>query len=244
MESLQAPVAIQLVNSHEILDFILTKNLTTTLIFCVSRSDYLADLLGKLQGTPTTQWSTLDRGYDFLSPTLQLLATSRKIKLAFTPTLPHLRAYLAAFNSSTKHGAAWLQCRQSSFPMPILLILGLVDLHRPTNEHSAQGISRTIAIAVESARLAGLKLVIGEYHKGADNSDVNGFHEGMTGVSDRATQGPWAEQIPILSGSVRFGNNEELRTGSTVDVGRVLERWCKFVTLDTMLPGESETLPR
>ena len=244
MENLQEPVAVQLVDSHEILDFIFTKNLTTALIPCVSRSDYLADLLGNLHRTPPSQWSTSDGGCDFLSPSLQLLAASRKVKLAFTPTLPHLRAYLAAFNPSTKYGAAWLQCRQSSFPVPILLILGLVDLHRPTNEHSAQGISRTIAIAVESARLAGLKLVIGEYHKGADNNDVNGFHEGVTGVSDRATQDPWAEEIPILSGSIRFGNNEELRTGSTVDVGRVLKRWCKFVTLDTMLPGESETLPR
>lgn len=243
MESLHAPVAIQLVDSREILDFIFMKNLTTTLICCVSRSDYLADLQAKLQGTPTTRLPTLDGGCDFSSPTLQVLATSRKVNLAFTPTLPHLRAYLATFNSSTNQVAAWLQCRQSSFPMPILLILGLVDLHRSTNEHSAQGISRTIAIAVEAARLAGLKLIFGEYHKGADNNDVNEIHEGVTGFSNRVAQDPWTEQIPLLSGSVRFGNNEELRTGSTVDVGNVLGRWCKFVTLDTMLPAQSEKQP-
>lgn len=241
MENRQTPVAIRLIDSIEIIDFIFKHNLTTTLICCASRSDFLAHLQGKLQRMPTTQLPTSNGGCDFLSPTLQLLATSRKIKLAFTPTLPHLRAYLAASHPPRTHATAWLDCQQASFLMPMLVILGLVDLHRPTSEHSAQGISRTLAIAVESARLAGMKLAFGEYYRGVDNNDIDGIHDGVTGVLDRAQQDPWTEQIPILSGSVRFGNNEELRTGSTVNVGKVLGRWCKFVTLDTILPGEPET---
>lgn len=228
MANLQAPVAIQLVDSYEIVDFILKYNLTATLICCACRSDFLADLQGKLNSNA------------LLSPTLQLLATSRKVQLAFTPTLPHLRAYLAALNLRTNHNVAWLDCPQPRFLKQILVILGLVNLHRPSSEHSAQGISRTLAIAVEAARLAGVKLVLGEFCEKVNNEEVNGIHDGATGNSNWVQQDQWTEQIPILSGSVRFGNNEGLRTGSTVNVGKVLGRWCRFVTLDTILPGESQ----
>ena len=242
MENYQAPVAIRLNDGHEFIDFILKQhNLIISLIICASRSDFLTGLQGKLQRAHT-QVPNLDKSSGFLAPILQVIATSRKVKLAFTPTLPHLRAYLAAFNPSVNHRAA-LDCHQPSFLMPMLVILGLVDLHRPTSEHSAQGISRTLAIAVEAARLAGMKLALGEYYKQDGNDDINGIHDDAAGVSDRAQQDPWTEQIPILSGSIRFGNDERLRTGSIVDVGKVLGRWCRFVTLDTMLPRGSEIHP-
>lgn len=239
MKAYQVPVALRISDSYEIINFILKQHsLTITLIVCASRSDFLADLQGKHHRTLATQLANSDGSNDFLSPTLQQLATSRKVKLAFTPTLPHLRAYLAAFAPSTNQGPAWLQCHR-----PMLVILGLVDLHRQTSEHSAQGISRTLAIAVESARLAGMNLVLGEYYREGDNDEFNGFDDGATGDVNGPQQDPWAEQIPILTGSVRFGNDERLRTGSKVDVGKVLSRWCRFMTLDSMLPLESEMQP-
>lgn len=245
METPQAPVAVRFGDSTEIIDFILQKyNLTTTtLIVCASRVDFLADLQSKLQRTRTAQGSNPDGSSDLLSPTLQLLATSRKVQLAFTPTLSHLRAYLTAFNPATNDKSARLDCHHPTYVMPMLVVLGLVDLHRPSSEHSAQGISRTLAIAVEAARLAGMKLAIGEYYKKDDNDDINGIRDSANGFFDGTQQDPWTEQIPILSGSVRFGNNEGLRTGSTVDVRKVLGRWCRFVTLDTMPPCELEKQP-
>lgn len=242
MEDHQSPVAIRLGDSIEIINFTLKQHsLTTTIIVCASRSDFLADLQGKPQRTHSTHLPKSDENSDdYLSPTLHLLATSRKVQLAFTPTLPHLRAYLTAFNPPQNPVAASLQHHQPSSDMSMLVILSLVDLHRPTSEHSAQGISRTLAIAVEAARLAGMKLVLGEHYIEDDNDDINGINDGANGAFNRAQQDPWTEQIPILSGSVRFGDDERLRTGRTVDVGKVLGRWCRFMTLDTMLPRESE----
>ena len=242
MDDLQGPVAIRLVDSKELIDFVLKHSLTSALICCTSRSDFLADLQGKLQRTPTTQLPNSDGSCDYLSPTLQILTTSRKIKLAFTPTLPHLRAYLTALLPPTDHKTAWIECHRESCPMPMLVILGLVELHRASSEHSAQGISRTLAIAVEAARLAGMKLSLGEYYKEVDNDNNNGIHDGAAKIYDGGQQDPWTEQIPVLSGSVRFGHNEGCR-GTTVSVRKVLGRWCRFVTLDTMLPVELEMQP-
>lgn len=244
MDNFQGPVAIRLVDSKEIIDFVLKHNLTISLICCASRSEFLADLQGKLQRTPTTQRPNSDGSCDFLCPTLQLLATSRKIKLAFTPTLPHLRAYLTALLPPTDHRTAWIDCHRPSCLMPMLVILGLVELHRASSEHSAQGISRTLAIAVEAARVAGMKLALGEYYKEVDNDNNNGIHiNGAAEGYDGAQQDPWTRAIPVLSGSVRFGSNEGLCTGTAVNVGQVLGRWCRFVTLDTMLPVELEPQP-
>lgn len=249
MEHDRSPVAIRFMSSIEIIDCILKQyNFTITVIVCASRSAFLADLQDELHSTHSTLLQKPHERSDhlaphtLLSPTLRLLAASRMVHLAFIPTLPHLRAYLAALKAPTNPSGASRQCHQPNSRRAMLVILSLVDLHRSTSEYSAQGISRTLAIAVEAARLAGLKLVLGERYMEDDNEDIDGVNDGATGAVNTAQQKPWTEQIPILSGSVRFGNGEGLRAGRAVNVGKVLGRWCRFVTMDTILPRESDIL--
>ena len=98
--------------------------------------------------------------------------------------------------------------------------------HRSTAEHSAQGLSRTLAAAVESASLAEQKLVLAEAKKqniGEQYVDTEAY--------DLTFENPWKEQVPVLSGSIRFGGEDRVWAGKTIEVGHVLARWCRFMKL-------------
>lgn len=43
---------------------------------------------------------------------------------------------------------------------------------------------------------------------------------------------PWMEQIPILNGSIRSGGDERVWAGRTVEVARIIGRWCRIVKPD------------
>jgi hypothetical protein len=236
MENHRSPVATRSDHSIEMIDFILKQNVQTTLIICATRSSFLADLQDELQRTDIGHLSHPRHYGDsmslhpLLSPTLYLLATTKRVHVAFTPTLAHLRAYLSTFPTNPK--AKSPHRHKPSSGVSVLVILSLVALHRPTSEYSAQGLSRTLAIAVETARLANMKLVLVENDKEDDNGIVNGIINLTTGTLNRAQQDLWKEQVPILSGSIRFGNGEGVRAGRTVDVGRVLGRWCRFGAME------------
>lgn len=104
----------------------------------------------------------------------------------------------------------------------MLAIWGLANLHRSTAEHSAQGLSRSLAAAVETAKLNDQRLVLAEAI--ALDEDVEYDSTGSGGD-------PWKEQVPLLSGSVRFGGEDRVWAGKTVEVKRVVGRWCRFVTI-------------
>ena len=98
--------------------------------------------------------------------------------------------------------------------------------HRSTAEYSAQGLSRTLAVAVESASLAEQRLVLAE----AKIQNI-GEQYGDSEAFDVTFENPWKEQVPVLSGSIRFGGEDRLWAGKTIEVGHVLARWCRFVKL-------------
>ena len=104
----------------------------------------------------------------------------------------------------------------------MLAVWGLVNLHSSTAEHSAQGLSRSVAAAVEAAKFNGQRLVL------AESTTLSGEigYEGVGSVGD-----PWKEPVPLLSGSVRLGGEGRLLAGKTVEVERVVGRWCRFVTI-------------
>lgn len=104
----------------------------------------------------------------------------------------------------------------------MLAIWGLASLHRSTAEHSAQGLSRSLAAAVETAKLNNQRLVLGEAIALDENVDYDGTGSGGD---------PWKEQVPLLSGSVRFGGEDRVWAGKTVEVKTVVGRWCRFVTI-------------
>ena len=43
---------------------------------------------------------------------------------------------------------------------------------------------------------------------------------------------PWTEQVPLLSNGIRTGNSERAWAGRTIDISRVVRRWCRFATLE------------
>ncbi len=102
----------------------------------------------------------------------------------------------------------------------MLAVWGLANLHRSTAEHSAQGLSRSLAAAVETAKVNGQRLVLAESI--ALNGEIE--YEGIGSAGD-----PWKEQVPLLSGSVRFGGEDRVWAGKTVALERVVGRWCRFV---------------
>lgn len=129
----------------------------------------------------------------------------------------------------------------------MLAMLNPLALHRSTSDFSAQGLSRTFAAAVEAAERAGMQLVVEETEAGCadeDDEEVHGveggddFYEGNEGREvERLRKDPWKQQVPFLNSSVRIGGGERLGAGRLVEVGKVIGKWCKFVSLsDDDLP--------
>lgn len=228
------PIAVVSSYRIELIDYILKAPITpTTLVICASRESFLQHLQADVQSAPSVS-SPSDENNDvnplhrLLIPTIHLLASTRSIRLAFTPSLPHLRAYLATFQFTPEidsHPASQLNRSSCS---SVLVILGLVALHHSTSEYSAQGLSRSIAIAVEAANSTRMRLILAELRKesGDENSIVN--NESVIGTH----YDPWKEQIPLLSGSTGFGSEERVWAGRTISIGRVIGRWCRFEQLD------------
>lgn len=233
MSHRKTPVALPPLFGIEFLSWLLEHHEEpTTLLICCSREAFLADLQANLQKLPCENPATTPNdgnqglAHALLSPTIHLISRSRSIHLVFVPTLPHLRAYLSTYTLPPNCESSSLTSTKSGFRVPILAIWGLVYAHRSTAEHSAQGLSRTLAAAVESASLAEQRLVLAE----AKILDIGEQCED-TEAFDVTFGNPWKEQVPVLSGSNRFGGEDRVWAGKTIEVGRILARWCGFVKL-------------
>ena len=209
------------------------QNTATTLVLCSSREAFLEELQISIQlmhpqslaeGQVDDASASL---HPLLIPTIHLIATSRCIRLAFVPTLPHLRAYLVASKPVLDPDPAQSIDDPSRCQTQLLAVWGMARLHRSTAEHSAQGLSRTLAIAVEAAKLRQQRLVLAE-SCGLDERNVHI----PCNASGEPSSNIWKEQVPLLSGSIRFGGEERAWAGRTVEVGRVVMRWCKFIKVD------------
>lgn len=229
----RTPVVLPPLHGIEFLSWLLKHHEgPTTLLICCTRETFLADLQANLKqlprDSPATTANDTNQGfaYPLLNPTIHLIARSRSIHLAFVPTLPHLRAYLSTYTLPPNSESSSLRSTKSDYRVPILAIWGLLYAHRSTAEHSAQGLSRTLAAAVESASLAEQRLVLAEA-----NIQNIGEQYGDTEASDAAFENPWKEQVPVLSGSIRFGGEDRVWAGKTIEAGHVLARWCRSVKL-------------
>lgn len=228
------PIAVVSSNRIELIDYILkAPTPPTTLVICTSRESFLQNLQMDVQSAssvslPSDENIDTPAPHRLLIPTIHLLAATRSIRLAFTPTLPHLRAYLATFELTVETDTHSASHQSRSFCGPVLVILGLVALHHSISEYSAQGLSRSVAIAVEAANSAGMKLIIAELRKKYGNEDSIAHNEVNGTPHD-----PWKVQIPLLNGSTGSGNEERVWAGRTISIGRVVGRWCKFEALDS-----------
>jgi hypothetical protein len=163
-----------------------------------------------------------------LIPTLHQVATSRYINLVFVPTLSHLRAYLAVFPPEAGKGPPEQKFDKPGTKTPLLVVYGVVELHRDTSEWSAQGLGNSLAGLVEAGKRSGRKIVLIEERKEQGVEDRGDWSEDEI---KRERRKVWEERVPMLNGSVRRAGLESedgAWSGRTVEVGRILARWFKF----------------
>lgn len=165
--------------------------------------------------------------HPLLTATLHQIATSRSINLVFTPTLSHFRAYIAVFppppSAADKKKPPEVQFDKPSRKPPLLVVYGLVQLHRDTSEWSAQGVGSSVANCVEAGKRAGRRIEFVE-ERAWDVRVGMGDGEGKRKTG-------WEERLPMLNGSVRrvgLESEDGGWSGRTVEIGRVLGRWCRF----------------
>ncbi|KAI5866731.1 hypothetical protein GGS23DRAFT_284996 [Durotheca rogersii] len=234
----------------ELLTYILSYHTyPTTLIVCASRSDFLASLADEARreveaGVPSppaaggvdpqqvpeeaTDSRTEQRlgRHRLASAPLHQVATSRHLRVAFVPTVTHLRAYLAVFSPDASKvppppSAPQEQPRQlpGRWPAPPRLVLyGFLALHHDTSEWSAQGLADSAAVAVELGHRMSWKVVLVEPRRPA-TAPAPAFEDVLR------------EAVPILGGGGRragLGSEEGRWAGRTVEVGRVMKRWFRF----------------
>ena len=209
-------------------DILHSRQKCTVLVICSSRGQFLRQLASSLSAIQPVQAGDPEennetRGniqlYPLLVPTLQLLSTSKGIKLTFCPTINTLRAYLSTFATPNE---------AKTRPAASLLIVDLVALHHATSEFSVQGLMRSFASAVEAAAKNRMDLRLCEC------KDVHDLQN-----PDR---GPrlWDAQVPLLSGSVRMTGDDAGWSRRVVSVRSVAGRWLEFEKLAPPTNNEEE----
>ena len=175
------------------------------------------------------------RKHSWTTPTLRLLASCRTVKLAFCPEVAHLRAYLAAYacresQQQDTEGQDTIGAKTTR----LLAVLNPIQLHRPTSAFSAQGLNRTLSIAVEAAYHTRSCLILAEIPGHAENTppeDVPMFGEEAASAAQPATN-PWDEEVSILNVTTKsFGAGERGWVGRTVKIRAIAQRWCVFEKL-------------
>lgn len=228
-----SPVVLPSLSAVDLVDFLLQYHAApTTAVVCFSRGAFLEELNHVINQHNEGENEHYD-AHPLINPIIQQLAASRTVDLVFVPTLPHLRAYLATFDSRTQpymHPVLQNANQRAS----MLVIYGLLELHNSTSELSAQGLSRTFAIAVEAAKMARLKLVVIEPSR--VNSSEGSPHSSE--ADDRGATDPWKVQLALLNGSIRFGREDRAWAGRTIEAARVARRWCMFLEPSVITEGE------
>ena len=227
MNSNRTPIAILPENPIDLLQWLLRNcDAPTTLVICSDRDSFLDYLSTFVEATRDPETGEI-APCSLLTPRIHLISSSQKIKILFTPSLAHLRAYLCAVAVESSNESIntedSLGVGKAKKKARFLVIWGLAAIHRSTLEHSAQGLSRTMAAAVEAADGLRRRLLLAETHA----PDLLLEEEGDSGRQASA----WREQIPLLSGSVRFGGEHRGWGVKTIEVGAVVEKWCRFASL-------------
>jgi hypothetical protein len=192
----------------------------TVLIVCSTRDFFLEQLSActrnshehgpnlDLMSQPTQRTRSL------LARTIGLIAQSQSVKLVFCPTVAHLRAYLSVLLTNMQQ---WTKIDNSRHCQKVLAILNLVALHWNTVEFSAQGLSRTLASAVEAASKQDASLVLSEC---VHTTDASWLEHG---------EGLWNMHVPLLSDALRIGDDgRSTWTGRGISIERIVQRWFRF----------------
>lgn len=195
----------------DLLQQLLELDTGTQLVVCGTKIEFLVQLSAAISSQRTDASTTLR--HDLLTKTIGLLAQSRRVRVTFCPSLESLRAYLAVLGRT---GWESTGAENQVLTAQSLVILNMIALHASTTELSAQGLSRTLAAAVESASRAALKLILCECANAVDPS------------STQWGGGLWDMQVPLLNGSVRLRSEEGRWGGHGVPVKVIAQRWFDF----------------
>lgn len=203
----------------EVLEDLINKPQTaaTTIIICATKVDFLDQLIQQTYTHPTSD-------HPLLSPTLHLIATSSTINLVFCPTVPTLRAYLCTYTPPT------LSFNASTNTAPHLIILDLLSLHHSTSEFTFQGLSRSLSTAVSTANRTSSDLSLIECK---DITDPTNPSRGSR---------LWDAQVPLLSASVKLGQDGNRWGGRATPIRRIAARWFTFA--DAEGEGKSVSVRR
>ncbi|KAG9251918.1 uncharacterized protein F5Z01DRAFT_676490 [Emericellopsis atlantica] len=151
--------------------------------------------------------------------TLLQTSVSRHIRVAFAPTVTHLRGFLSVFTQSDSrvspppHQSQQQQKRNSQ--QPLLIAYGFLEVHRMTTEWSAQGLGTSAGSLVEAAMRNGFRAAIVEPRGGGD-----GFESWSSFAEEKA---------PVLNGTVM--RESGAWAGRMIEVGRILGRWFEIERL-------------
>jgi hypothetical protein len=234
------PTALSPALPSELLTYVLSHQaFPTTVIICQPRQAFLSSLLRSIDDPPAVQLPEPSRTdtpvsrsahvpeqsekHPLLIPTLRQVAASRYINLVFIDTVTHLRAYLAAFPPpETENEPLEQKFDRPRGDEPLLLVYGLLALHRDTSEWSAQGLGNSVAALVEAGWRTKRRILLLEERSNSGTRPGDGGDE---------AQKVWEEQLPMLNGSVRRAGLEAEGggwSGRTVEVGKILQRWFKI----------------
>lgn len=204
----------------------------TTLVVCSTREKFLEQLTASVAtNLQEHELSEEDNEQpesplDLLTNTIGAIAKSKRVKLVFCSSLAQLRAYLATFrllplvrqdenSSNTLDGRkqeAGCECGITT----TIAILNLVAMHYLSTEFSAQGLSRTLALAVETAARTGSAIVLCEC---SDAVNVGNPDHG---------QRLWELHVPVLNGGTVRAENAQTPSTRHVSVRRVAQKWFRF----------------
>lgn len=190
--------------------------------------------------------------HPLLTRTLQVLAASQTVKLAFCSSVQVLRAYLTSMARPMSSGGE--RKATSSVHSPTLALINPVSLHRETASYSAQKISEMLAATVEASLQIGVRLVVVETsdqqvasHPPDNAGEVAVADPESRGEGEMVAEGQWEpaaadhdpykEDVPILSASTKlFGmSGERTIMNRTVKIEDVVRRWCRFEVLPNSL---------
>lgn len=222
-------------------DFILYvehQRLAATLVICSSRDAFLDQLratcmqaldlpsagAAETDGSEETGDEMSSKHRLLQQPSLRMLATSQRIRLAFCSDISHLRAYLSTYKAPS--------CDEGK----LLAVVDIVALHRPTSAFSAQGLNRTFTLAIEAALRTNSRLVISECLVAPPRTtqpdkpqDVPAGDEAAEEAPSALASDPWDEEVSILNVTTKsFGAGGRGWVGRTIKIKRIAERWCCF----------------
>jgi len=243
------PVALTPALPSELLTYILSFDARpVTLMVCQPRDRFLQSLL---QSTPTishippaspegsdanahdTATENPFLRHDLLVPTIQQVLTSRNIDVVFVQSLSHLRAYLAVFHSSKQKDTRYLDDDRCLIKeQSLLMVYGMLELHRDTTEWSAQGLSQTLANIVHTGYHNHLDIMLVEETRQQHNSEDSEAEElsarEIRKLRRQEALHVWDEEVPVLSGGSSKKVVEGGWSGRKVEIGRILKRWFRF----------------